>query len=549
MERAAELEQVIQNEATPTVENIKRAYEQAIRNINADMSKVARGLSKASCITEDEAKKLLNEAQSREQYKDLIKLYNETENEKVKKDIALKINRQAYGARMTRLEALKQKVYNHLMRAQNVEIAQHKALHADTLRRSYYSNMYNIAKGFDIGINFALLSEKAIDKVLSAKWLGSNYSQRIWNNNQQFIEKVQRTITDGIVAGHSISRMGDKLFDYVAVEGTGQRYIVERLVRSETAHFMAEGQLQSYKESGIEKYQFVAAFSERTCDICGGLDGEIIDVSQARAGDNYPPMHANCRCTTVMAGFNPAARIARDPITGKNYKVDGSMRFSEWKNSLTDEQKAALKYVDKSSGNGIINMRGGSVALENQRYGRNKSTLVNKTYIDSGEYRRKFDNISDNPDVNRTIYNKAKEMLKHRSGTMFEDMYWIDSNTGHVIASALNENVEHGIKASASRDKMIAKKENVIAIHTHPQSMPPSASDFNSYLKNHYNSAYIVCHNGSVFGYTSNEKIDEHLYSAYIESFIKKGNSEFESQWKALEKIKENCLIDFWEVE
>lgn len=34
--------------------------------------------------------------------------------------------------------------------------------------------------------------------------------------------------------------------------------------------------------------------------------------------------------------------------------------------------------------------------LEFQRYGRNKSTLVNSTYISSGEYRNKFDKITDN---------------------------------------------------------------------------------------------------------------------------------------------------------
>lgn len=55
--------------------------------------------------------------------------------------------------------------------------------------------------------------------------------------------------------------------------------------------------------------------------------------------------------------------------------------------------------------------RGEVVTLEYQRYGRNKDTLVNKSYIESGEYRRKFDNITDNPDVNRTLYQCAKEVF------------------------------------------------------------------------------------------------------------------------------------------
>ena len=38
---------------------------------------------------------------------------------------------------------------------------------------------------------------------------------------------------------------------------------------------------------------------------------------------------------------------------------------------------------------------------EIQRYGRNKSTVVNQTYINGGQYRSKFDKISDDKLLNR----------------------------------------------------------------------------------------------------------------------------------------------------
>lgn len=95
------------------------------------------------------------------------------------------------------------------------------------------------------------------------------------------------------------------------------------------------------------------------------------------------------------------------------------------------------------------------MALELQRYGRNKSTLVNKAYIESGEYRNKFDKITDNKNVNRILYSKAKEMLIHRSGTMLEDMYWIDGSTEKIIASALNEQTEGAVIYSDSINKAI----------------------------------------------------------------------------------------------
>lgn len=195
-------------------------------------------------------------------------------------------------------------------------------------------------------------------------------------------------------------------------------------------------------------------------------------------------------------------------------------------------------------------MRVGSdnVALENQRYGRNKSTLVNKSYIDSGEYRNKFDKISDNKDVSRVLYSKAKEMLNHRSGTKIEDMYWIDGKTGEIIASALNEKNESSVLYTEAINKAISGKANLIAMHTHPQSMPPSDADFNSVFKYGYSKALVLCHDGKVFQYTAREPVNGTLYDMYVQDFFNSGFSKFDAQIKALEKIKENCDIDFWEV-
>ena len=189
------------------------------------------------------------------------------------------------------------------------------------------------------------------------------------------------------------------------------------------------------------------------------------------------------------------------------------------------------------------------VALENQRYGRNKSTLVNSAYIESGEYRRKFDNLTPNDEVNRVLYAKAKEMLKHRSGTLFEDMYWIDGDTGKIIISALNEQTEKAVAYTGAMKKVLKGRNNIIAIHTHPHSMPPSAADFNACYKNNYRQGIIICHNGKVLCYTAEGIIDENLYNSYIAKFARRGFDEYKAQIMALNTIKENVIIDFWEVE
>lgn len=74
------------------------------------------------------------------------------------------------------------------------------------------------------------------------------------------------------------------------------------------------------------------------------------------------------------------------------------------------------------------------IELEEQRKGRNKETTVNRTYISSGEYKRKFDAISNNKKLSRILYGIAKSMLLHCSGTKYEDMYWIDLDKLCVVA-------------------------------------------------------------------------------------------------------------------
>ena len=79
--------------------------------------------------------------------------------------------------------------------------------------------------------------------------------------------------------------------------------------------------------------------------------------------------------------------------------------------------------------------------------------------------------------------------------------------------------------------------------------MPPSAADFISCYKNNYKSAFIICHDGKIFGYTTYDEVDVRLYKAYIKEGLINGDTQFTAQINALEKIKKNNVIDFWEVE
>lgn len=206
------------------------------------------------------------------------------------------------------------------------------------------------------------------------------------------------------------------------------------------------------------------------------------------------------------------------------------------------------KTVAKSEKSVIMKAGSDNVALENQRYGRNKSTLVNKTYIDSGEYKRKYDNATDNQAVNKSLYDCAKKALKHRSGTAFEDMYWIDGNSGDVLLSVTDSTDERTIRYTDRIKKVIRSNNSIVTVHTHPSSMPPSIEDFNSCVNNGYKKCFVACHNGKVYGYYSNEIINPKLYNLYIQKYMNNGFSEVDAQIKTINKLSQSFDIKFWEV-
>ena len=103
-------------------------------------------------------------------------------------------------------------------------------------------------------------------------------------------------------------------------------------------------------------------------------------------------------------------------------------------------------------------------------------------------------------------------MLNHRSGTLYEDMYWIDIDTGEVFASEISSQTECEIQYSKVTLKEIKRHKNILVMHTHPNSMPPSIRDFNSAYQKEYQICIVCCHNEKVFMYHSKGYIIELFY-------------------------------------
>jgi len=190
--------------------------------------------------------------------------------------------------------------------------------------------------------------------------------------------------------------------------------------------------------------------------------------------------------------------------------------------------------------------------FEKEQNTKGKNTEVAPWLFFSREYRRKFDSISSNKKLNRKLYILAKRILKHRSGTEFEDMYWLDADTAEIVAQELSAKDKLGIDYSSRTKALIANNANLVTIHSHPNSCPPSLDDFISNFEQGYQLGIVCCHDGKVYIYRANGIIDEKAENAfnlfYSKFYWKDGKTMCDVQLAALEKIKEYIDISYREV-
>jgi SPP1 gp7 family putative phage head morphogenesis protein len=229
-----------------------------------------------------------------------------------------------------------------------------------TYADSYYHSMYDQHLGFGFVQEFIALNTRTIHAAIQQKWLGENYSDRIWHNKEALVQSINRTFMQGVAQGwnpRKISKVMAKELGETTTRNT------TRLARTEFNNVANQAKYDSYVEQGIiNQYQYVATLDDRTSEICQELDGEIFDLKDKETGANYPPMHPNCRSTTkvYIAKYaesdllKKATRLAKKPGTTEYYSVPANMSYKQWKESLkkqegvmvVNDQKNSFKLID-----------------------------------------------------------------------------------------------------------------------------------------------------------------------------------------------------------
>ena len=145
---------------------------------------------------------------------------------------------------------------------------------------------------------------KSADTIVRTNMYSASFSQRVWANHSELINRLAEGLERSILQGEHPTVWARNLRDLLTKEmaDTGKEnalYAANRIAVTETARVQSETAQESFHKGGFEKMIWITEMDERTCDVCGPMDGEIFDVDGAQIGGELPPMHPFCRCSVA----------------------------------------------------------------------------------------------------------------------------------------------------------------------------------------------------------------------------------------------------------
>lgn len=142
--------------------------------------------------------------------------------------------------------------------------------------------------------------------IVNGSFHNGTFSDRIWQYQDLMRADLGRILQTGLIQGKNPRALTKDLKKYWYGNdprtGGGATYCMERLLRTELARVQTEAQKQSFERNGFDMYEFICNVNPTkhgTCDICKALDGKHFKVADMMPGENAPPMHPHCRCSTA----------------------------------------------------------------------------------------------------------------------------------------------------------------------------------------------------------------------------------------------------------
>jgi len=200
------------------------------------------------------------------------------------------------------------------LEAEMVALAQQTGISLDDALVAAYQQGYagrawalDMATNPDVPVRLRpVLPTNAIRAALLQPYLGTPWHEELGYNFAEYTTRIKRSITTSLIQGEGMAQAQRRLRDELGVVTDRRKgfrrnfYRTLLITRTEIMRASNLGALAVYEENRdiLNGWEWVATKDERTCFICGGMDGKRFGFGDAQM---QPPSgsHPGCRCTIV----------------------------------------------------------------------------------------------------------------------------------------------------------------------------------------------------------------------------------------------------------
>lgn len=180
------------------------------------------------------------------------------------------------------------------------------------------------------GIMAPLLPAEVVRAAIMKPYEGSTFVDRFIGREEEFQSRIRKSIVQSQINGETMYQAQRRIAlelgldidrrrkaDKQAHRGDFNR--TQMIARTEIIRTSNLGALAVYEQNKdvLKGWRWQATNDDRTCPICGDLDGKVFSFKDGR---NPPPAHPSCRCTAIPALIDD----------DKQRYLESTPTFGEW---------------------------------------------------------------------------------------------------------------------------------------------------------------------------------------------------------------------------
>lgn len=213
---------------------------------------------------------------------------------------------------------------------------------------------------------------------------------------------------------------------------------------------------EQYFSDSDDRYEYLATLDNRTCLVCGALDGSLF--KNIRDEKYQLPKHRGCRCIVL-----PYFEIEGDKKASKNGYVDSKLTFNDWLKE--QDEKTQLDVLGRT------------------RFELFKNGIEIKSFIDNGKVITIKDAVDSLKLKDSVDFVKEKLIKIPDEIISYENKIFPYKNEVGLVHTQNGENYIITGDENSINLKQIDKSfyKNCIFTHNHPNKSPTSSADLLSY--------------------------------------------------------------------